>query len=76
MSEFYTYQKVHGPTCGVGRALVALPPAEVVNLKAALALSADELQHQAIEAWLRQHEHPVGKGAVSRHRNGVCHCDR
>lgn len=75
LADFYAEQKTRNAPCSVGRALMSLPPEEAERLRMALATSARVLQHQAIDSWLEKHGHPQGKGAVSRHRRKVCHCE-
>ena len=61
-----------GPDCSVGKILAKLDPADAADVRAAFA--SPDLQHVLIERALEAIGHKPGKGAVGRHRNGVCEC--
>lgn len=65
-----------GMPCSVAVALRELPPEDAADLKDALNAPWRIMGHAQIEAALAAEGHPVGVGAVGKHRRGSCRCTR
>lgn len=65
-----------GLPCSVAVALRELAPADAEALQAALDAPWRIVGHQKIEADLAAEGHPVGVGAVGKHRRNDCRCTR
>lgn len=65
-----------GLPCSVAELLVSLPDAEAAALKVMLDAPWRVWGHQRIEDILADEGHPVGIGAVGKHRRGKCRCSK
>lgn len=65
-----------GMPCSIAVVLRELPEADADALRAALDAPWRIVGHAKIEADLAAEGHPVGVGAVGKHRRGSCRCTR
>lgn len=74
LSDFWAEQSGPSTKCSVLLALNRLAPADKERAEAALA--EETLHASAIQRWFKKRDIHLGDSSISRHRRGVCKCQR
>ena len=76
LTEFRRFARPRRLPCSVKLVLRQLKPRDRKQLLAALAADPELIGHSAISQWLAERDVRVSGMTISRHRRGMCSCDR